>query len=99
MFWGAKAVQDVSHRHFAHRGESQACEEKWGRPGLRGAGDKDSQFRNAERIRRDPEYLIPSEGVRVRAPGREEITTQMLAFSCQMLPQPLLRGREEQENS
>jgi hypothetical protein len=68
VFLGAKAVQDVSHRHFAHRGQSQACEEKWGRPGMRGAGDKDSQFRNAERIRRDPGYLIPS--VHVRAPER-----------------------------
>lgn len=28
--------------------------------------------------------------------AREEITTQMLAFWCQMLPQPLLRGREEE---
>lgn len=49
VFGGAKAVQDVSHRHFAHRGSHRpASEDKWGRPGLRGAGDKDSQFRNAK---------------------------------------------------
>lgn len=54
-------MQDVSHRRLHTEGvkESQACEESGGelqrpgRPGLRGAGDKDSQFRNAKKRKKE----------------------------------------------
>lgn len=50
-------MQDVSHRRLHTEGvkESQACEESGGelqrpgRPGLRGAGDKDLEMQKKER--------------------------------------------------
>lgn len=115
VFWGAKAVQDVSHRRLHTEGGKESVPD---RPASRvgaspvshrdpGGGDLggkepvmksldlEMQKKKKENLKGYQWVLIPSEMIRVRVCLREEITTQMLAGWCQMLPQPLPRGREE----